>query len=381
MTTRQNIENSIRDFSGKNESFYEVKGSKFFSKMQALEEAKGDLNKITFRWFDSVWDSVDWSQEPKKTFKQLVKERCLMLREKHSHISLLYSGGYDSHTILTSFLENNIRLDRIIIFTKDYYDNSYDYAYGLQFAQYVKKYYQPWLEIWNPVLGQKDLPELYKSLGEEWIYYNNQYKMGKSQSYHLTEKYNKEFAADKIKNSIWIHGTDKPTLDFRDGKYYARMHDGKSFDYLYSQKIIPFYYSHDFVDLYVKQCWLAVNYYEDLNEEITNSTIHSTQSHAFSGEYYRKYNLALGRECLNHPTALYKSYVADWGGSIENVKESINLVTYSKKHDEKTYDYFKKGVSIVEEKILPLYNCEKIPTILGKSYFIKTAKVKTYDQN
>lgn len=379
MSTKQNIDNDLRDFSGKNESYYEVKGKKFSSKIRALEEAGGDYNKITFRWFDSIWDSVDWSQEPKKTFQQLVKERCLQLREKHDHISLLYSGGYDSHTILTCFLQNKIRLDRIIVFRKDYYDNSYDSEPSLRFAMDAKKYYQPWLQIWNPVFGQKDLPSIYNSLGEEWIYYTNQFIMGKSQTYHLIEKFNKEFRDDNIKKSIYIHGTDKPCLDFFDGKYYARMNDGRSLDYLYSNKIIPFYYSHDFVDLYIKQCWLAVNYYEALGKNITNSIIHQTQSTMCGGQNYRKYNLALGRQCLPLPQSLYKSYSIDWAGDIEDKKESINLVNYSKKHDINIYKNFKKGVSIIKEKILPLYGITKIPTILAKEYFIKEAKIKNHD--
>jgi hypothetical protein len=80
----------------------------------ALKHAmeRGDKNpEITFE-FPSA-DRVDWTVEPEEPLEELYRHRAQALREQYDYLILMYSGGSDSHNVLTTFLNNGIRLDEI----------------------------------------------------------------------------------------------------------------------------------------------------------------------------------------------------------------------------------------------------------------------------
>lgn len=373
VSIKNNYGFNFQDFTGKNETWYDVNGVRTWSKVHALQEAKGDVSKIHFHWHESAWDSIDWTIEPEESWEDLMLARCLQIREKYDHVSLMYSGGYDSHAILLTFLKHNIKLDRIICFVKEYYDNSYDWGPGLEFAKWVKKEKQPWLEIFAPNYTQNDIAKVYKELGPEWVYYANNHNMGKSQAIYLLEKFNPEYLKDAHKgNSVWIMGKEKPSLDYYNGNFYAQIWDAFAiWDYSLSNYAEPFYISYDMPELYVKQCWMAAKYYETL-DNFSHEFLHFNQSSACGDQAYRDYNLALGRECLPHEMAMYKKYVNDWRGDFLTRGESRRLVEHNAKAEADIFHKFKRGVDILNEDLLPMYGADKkLPTIGGKKYLIK----------
>ena len=367
---------NFTDFTKKNEVWYEVDGRRTWSKVDALQQANGDKDKIHFHWHESAWDTVDWTVEPSETWDELMLARCLQLREQYDHVSICYSGGYDSHAILLTFLKHNIKIDRIICFVKEYYDNSYDWGPGLEFAKWVKQEKQPWLEIFAPKYTQDDIAKVYRELGDEWIYYANNHNMGKSQAIYLLERFNLDYLKNNTKtNSVWIMGKEKPSLDFYQGNFYAQIWDSFAiWDYSLSNHAEPFYISYDMPKLYVKQCWMAAKFYESL-ENFTHEFLHFNQSSACGNQAYRDYNLALGRECLPHEVAMYKTYVNDWRGDFLTRGESRRLVEHNQSAEVDIFHKFKQGVDALNEDIIPKYASGKsLPTLGGKKYFIKQYK-------
>jgi hypothetical protein len=127
-------------------------------------------------------------------------------------------------------------------------------------------------------------------------------------------------------------------------------------------------------ELYVKQCWLAVNYYETL-DNFDHEFLHLNQSSSCVGQSYRDYNLALGRECLAHEKAMYKSYVGDWGGNFVTKEESRRLVEHNQQHEQDIFHKFIRGVDILNYDVMSKYQTgQSLPTIGGKKYLMKSSE-------
>jgi len=90
-------------------------GIEFDNKYEALLHASNNHSGITFSYHDSIFKNFDRMQLGKIPLPQLYKERAQQLRDKYDYLILYYSGGSDSHTILETFLKNNIALDEICV--------------------------------------------------------------------------------------------------------------------------------------------------------------------------------------------------------------------------------------------------------------------------
>ena len=96
--------------------YYDVEGFKTLSKLEAWQLSKGDFNKIKFIYNDYHFSKIDWSVEPKEDIYELFRQRAQQIREKYDYVVLVYSGGVDSHTVLETFLRNNIHINEICSF-------------------------------------------------------------------------------------------------------------------------------------------------------------------------------------------------------------------------------------------------------------------------
>jgi hypothetical protein len=99
--------------------YYLIDGIKTFSKLEAWQLSGQDLSKIKFIFNDDVFDTIDTTKEPEEDIYELYRQRAQQLRKDYDYIVLIYSGGVDSHTILETFLENNLRLDEICTFSNN----------------------------------------------------------------------------------------------------------------------------------------------------------------------------------------------------------------------------------------------------------------------
>jgi hypothetical protein len=93
-----------------------VNGIEFDSKYQALLHAtRNNIKDIKFWYHDDIFASVDVTQLSKTPLSLLYKERAQQLRDSYDYLILYYSGGADSHNILRTFLDNNIKIDEICV--------------------------------------------------------------------------------------------------------------------------------------------------------------------------------------------------------------------------------------------------------------------------
>lgn len=110
--------------------YYSVGDKVFFKKIQALLFASELLkspkidpyrNLITpdqlIKWHfnDEAFDTYDWTKEPEQSLDYLYYERARYLRQKYDYIVVYYSGGCDSHNMVMAFLEQNLKIDEIVV--------------------------------------------------------------------------------------------------------------------------------------------------------------------------------------------------------------------------------------------------------------------------
>lgn len=90
-------------------------GVYWFNKAHALRHATQTHTTVSYHFFDSVWNSVDWS-EPRESWDHLCAERAQQLRDSYDYLVLSFSGGSDSSHVLDTFVRNGIALDEVLVF-------------------------------------------------------------------------------------------------------------------------------------------------------------------------------------------------------------------------------------------------------------------------
>lgn len=94
--------------------YYKVESKLYSSKNQAIYEASKTNQNITWYFNDDIYDKcLAIRKLGNCDLDSLYKLRALQLRETYDYLILNYSGGPDSHNILMTFLNNNIKLDEI----------------------------------------------------------------------------------------------------------------------------------------------------------------------------------------------------------------------------------------------------------------------------
>lgn len=94
---------------------YHVGDKKFSSKFQALSYSDATGIHPSWNYHDELFSSFDWTKEPPESLEYYYLQRCQQIRDSYDWVVLHYSGGSDSHNILSNFWKNNIHIDEIIV--------------------------------------------------------------------------------------------------------------------------------------------------------------------------------------------------------------------------------------------------------------------------
>jgi hypothetical protein len=219
--------------------YYLVGWKKFYNKTLALIESKNTGFDLLWVFNDDVYSKIDWTVPIEVPLKTLYYLRAKQLREKYDYIVLNYSGGVDSHNALRAFLDNNIFIDEISIFTVEIIDKySTDKTTSYENLNSEVKYSAiPMLNSVSHLLDSrtkitfKDISksslELLKN--ENWmdtvipgIHYSITL-LGR-QNFFLSDK---EYLniREKNKTICSLYGVDKPLVVYQNNSYYAYFTD------------------------------------------------------------------------------------------------------------------------------------------------------------
>lgn len=94
--------------------YYCSNGTKFDSKIEALEYSEKNKVPLYFYYYDHVYEKLNWTLEPPQSLDYYYLEQAKRIRDNYDYVILCYSGGYDSTNILETFHYNNLKIDKIV---------------------------------------------------------------------------------------------------------------------------------------------------------------------------------------------------------------------------------------------------------------------------
>jgi hypothetical protein len=356
--------------------YWQVGDYKTISKFAALERAGGDISKVKFYWMDDTWDRMDMTKEPTLTWDELLRIRAWQLRDRYQHVALLYSGGWDSSTVLMTFVKNKIPLDEIILFDRSSYVEDVELNDAYLTAKKIIEdnnldtkltvYEIPWDHHAN----------IYKQAGEDFIYLPGMPIMFNQTGRLVHHTAMPSFL--KIKNqhaegtAVFIEAHDKPRVLLRDNKWYHFYVDSAMYSHIGRGGPELFYHTPDLPELELKQTYMSIRFFEHVLKTVPDATqniVHEIQSFKHP-DLYVEWNRWMGRVCSENQSALYGLSKHATVQS-PNRAEMARLLNFTKEYVDDVYNIFERGLNRVKD--LSGYDVlkDQLPSLISKQHYIK----------
>ena len=161
------------------------------------------------------------------------------LRATKNYIRLFYSGGSDSHNILTKFVDNNIFLDEIVVMTRNLYNNKTLQSCDQEILEQAIPYLQTLTSKQVGAIVFKNYDAGYmKKLYEDprWMFS----VPGGDVGFRIMQLF-EYMQADNNKADCQIVGKEKPLLLQYNDKWYATITDGTLIDTASLHNVCMFY--------------------------------------------------------------------------------------------------------------------------------------------
>jgi hypothetical protein len=206
---------------------------KTYSLVEAQEYALPRGKPIKWIFNDDVYSVIDWTQEPKQSLQELYASRARQLREQYDYLVLFFSGGSDSHNILSTFEENDIFLDEVL--THHLLKSSKGDKTDIK--AFLPEIFGAAIPEAQRLLGKSphtihrviDLSDAFVDLWRKnindlkfnFIYYNNLYTSANSEAINRICDFIPDYQAliDSGKRICFIHGTDKPYIRYENHRW------------------------------------------------------------------------------------------------------------------------------------------------------------------
>jgi hypothetical protein len=359
-----------------NELYYQVGNVKTYSKIEAAKLANGDFSKVHFNFMESSLLNANWSR-PALTWDELLKIRCIQLREKYNHICLWFSGGWDSTTVLDTFAKHKIHLDEIAIYTRNYVDDPEPEAARI-YAEEVIKHSLPNTKLTLVPISHRHNEHVYETYKEDWIFTPGSNLMfPKTHRYfiqhELDETGSHRVDSDKRVN---LYAHDKPRVMLSDNKWYCFASDTSMTGYM-GADVEMFFVTKDLPELHVCQTHMAIDFFESKMRQIGRidpDISHNIQGNKITDLDYQAWNMATGRNCTDNLSARFgwlKSTTHQHPLSIESGK----LFDHAKRTESTAYKIYTQGLKAVEEITgiaMPIQSSAAwLPSVLSHRYYVR----------
>jgi hypothetical protein len=233
-------------------------------KVEAIETVKRSGGHITWHFNDEIFGSYDWTKEIQESIGELYRRRAQSLRQKYKKIIVMYSGGYDSHNILMSFLENDIPVDAICSFYNSLNrepDDHINIEWSVQTwprIQRIREKY-PKVDFFRIDTSQNSL-DMIDIHADDWKYLGrgamNPSTLGLSYLHTLLPQ---QYQGD---DTVMLFGIEKPRLRYKNGEFIYNFYDICFRPPFYRESQIEyFYWSPDCPELIIKQAQIVKKYW------------------------------------------------------------------------------------------------------------------------
>ena len=143
---------------------YTCNNKTFDFKFLAIDEHLKTKQPLHFHTPEE-YNTFDFSIEPKETWATLLKNEAIKLRETYQFIKLWYSGGADSHLMLTTFIENNIHIDEICCMKSGFENADYE----------ISNYAEPFLKTIQKQIPKTKINIINPTISDYENYYNKEF--------------------------------------------------------------------------------------------------------------------------------------------------------------------------------------------------------------
>jgi len=309
----------VQMYNSDNYGYYVYKNQKFYSKYDIITKAE-HLSEVTWIYNDEYFSSFDWTKEPVNSLPDLYAARARKLREQYDYIILMYSGGADSFNILNTFINYDIKIDEVAHLIN--YEGSKDKNNHLnKEVFYVSK---PKVDA---LIKEKNLSTTSRIIditNRVISYFNSKTKFdfihainsyGSPHLFARTKLYLEVDVWKKLVSSgkkvCFIWGSDKPKVNYQDGKYFFRFVDGGVHGSIPPEDQLVengaptnelFYWAPTFesTQIMIKQAHLIKNYFSVESNLEYLKTIRYLENEEICGRYMKENSkqIMLGGELL-----------------------------------------------------------------------------------
>jgi len=205
------------------EVYFQCNNKIFYNIYLAQYESMMSGKLVELYCHDREYDKLDWTQEPEQSFDDIMSAHAINLRNKYERLVFMWSGGTDSHTIYNIFKRNNIHIDEFIVKHTNQIEGGDPYP-DSHVDWLMKNHWDATSKI--TTWGEYDL-ELRSQVvnNEDWIFQNkgDLLRLGQSSVSNLTV----EHCERNHNGHRWglVVGLEKPTVVFKNGRYYASQID------------------------------------------------------------------------------------------------------------------------------------------------------------
>ena len=268
----------------------------FYSKAMAVEYASRTGEQLHFDYFNSFYNTIDWSTEPSESLQKLYKQRAEQLLSKYDHVVLLLSGGSDSTAVVNTFIRNGLKPAEVVsyqLLNKVIDNKSITNIEVTISASKTAKACEdagiPYriINLWDNI---KDVKYDYKffETADTRMCIDNLIKI---EGLHKDKKLLELVSAGK--KVCLVNGLEKPRVFIKDGYWTTAHLDGPLGSNFWGRDMMDnhgiylerFFTTTDVPAINVKQCHVIIQHYEQNVPDYKNLLIHTNE---FDFETYYK---------------------------------------------------------------------------------------------
>lgn len=347
--------------------YYIVDDEIYNNKYLALSHKKQNSD-FRFYFNDDAFGKHDWSKEPVEDLYGLYRQRALQLRQQYDYLVLYFSGGIDSITILRTFLDNNIRIDGIVMYGTWKLDQKYreknldvieQNTVGVPYLQDLEKQYNRKLDYY--LLDTTDFYQNYQD--DDWVFACNTFLGPRMfcHNFYWQDPWMQQWLYKG--NTAFIRGIDKPrvilendvwNLGFLDVQCIDSAPSGvydKRNDYAITEY---FFWTPDCPTLLAKQCHTVINYLEQhVTKDVLNKI--STKAGDFDQALYYKYvdPLVYGRYTPQAPGEEKPYFSLPKSIAPSLVQKDLWFYQTGNSEMKKEFEIWKRGINRLNNSIDP----------------------------
>jgi len=253
--SHEKIINRLNHMSNSNHAYWICDQQTVLSRPDALQKLKRG-SSAKFSLHEDLWAQADWSR-PEKLSPRLVA-RARDIRSKYDYVRVAYSGGVDSHAILSAFRSAGVAPDEIFFWTflnqvPTRFSTNYELHRSVVAYIDVLKQWFPNTKFTNldfnfdQLLALRSLPGHVNPFS---VYGSGVRTLPTALALCCFRDFD-------IQNSITLTGADKPRIDYINGEWYCYFIDTACID-TWGNRVEGFFLGSD-PAIHISQCHAIKN--------------------------------------------------------------------------------------------------------------------------